>query len=271
LKAEESEAWQKCQDLARSPDILNEVYAVAQEMGVTGEERTVKILYLSLVSRFLNRPVSVVIKGPSAAGKSYVLDANVKLFPAEAYYLFTAMSDRMLAFTEAEFKHRVILLAEASGLASDFQSYLIRTLLSEGRILYETVEKTKDGFKPRRIEKEGPTGFICTTTAINLHPENETRMLSLTVNDSKEQTRAILVDLADEHNQCNSVGQWHALQKWLGTQSLNVRIPYARELAERVSPVAVRLRRDFTTLLNLIKPIPSCIRQAGNEAEGEKL
>jgi len=152
-----------------------------------------------------------------------------------------------------------------------YQSYLIRTLLSEGRILYETVEKTKDGFKPRRIEKEGPTGFICTTTAINLHPENETRMLSLTVNDSKEQTRAILVDLADEHNQCNSVGQWHALQKWLGTQSLNVRIPYARELAERVSPVAVRLRRDFTTLLNLIKPIPSCIRQAGNEAEGEKL
>ena len=34
------------------------------------------------------------------------------------------------------------------------------------------------------IEREGPTGLIVTTTALRLHPENETRMLSLTVTDT---------------------------------------------------------------------------------------
>jgi hypothetical protein len=254
LRAQESETWQKCKDLAQSPNILDAVSEEVRGMGVTGEERIVKILFLAMVSRFLGRPISVAIKGPSSAGKSYILDAIVKLFPEDAYYLNTSMSDHALAYTEAEFKHRMILLAEASGLSSDFQSYLVRTLLSEGRIIYETVDKTKDGLKARRIEKEGPTGFICTTTSINLHPENETRMLSLTVNDTKEQTKAILMALADNHkSECKDPGKWHALQRWLETQTRDVEIPYVMKLAELIPPVAVRLRRDFTTLLNLIK------------------
>jgi hypothetical protein len=65
-----------------------------------------------------------------------------------------------------------------SGLSGDFASYLVRSLLSEGRVRYETVEKTKDGLKPRLIEREGPTGLLVTTTAVKLHPENETRLLS---------------------------------------------------------------------------------------------
>jgi hypothetical protein len=40
-------------------------------------------------------------------------------------------------------------------VASDIATYLIRSLLSEGRICYELVEKTKDGMRPRLIEKEG--------------------------------------------------------------------------------------------------------------------
>lgn len=269
LRAQQSEAWHKCKDLAQSPNILDEVSGEVKRMGVTGEDQVAKVLYLAMISRFLSRPVSVAVKGPSSAGKSYVLEAVIKLFPEDSFYLFTSMSDRTLAFTEAEFTHRMILMAEASGLASDFQSYLIRTLLSEGRIIYETVEKTKDGFKPRRIEKEGPTGFICTTTAVNLHPENETRMLSLTVSDTKEQTKAILMALADNHKpEGRDLGRWHALQRWLETQTKDVEIPYAHELAKLIPPVAVRLRRDFTTLLNLIKS--SAILHQANRAKDEK-
>jgi hypothetical protein len=65
-------------------------------------------------------------------------------------------------------------------MSGEFATYLMRSLLSEGRVRYETVEKTSEGMKPRLIEREGPTGLIVTTTAVKLHPENETRMLSLT-------------------------------------------------------------------------------------------
>ncbi len=51
---------------------------------------------------------------------------------------------------------------------------------------------------PRLIEREGPTGLIVTTTQVGLHPENETRLLSVPANDTPEQTAAILRMLACE-------------------------------------------------------------------------
>jgi hypothetical protein len=60
-------------------------------------------------------------------------------------------------------------------------------------VRYETVEKTKDNsLQARLVVREGPTGLILTTTRAGLHPENETRMLSLDIDDSPLQTKAIL-------------------------------------------------------------------------------
>ena len=95
------------------------------------------------------------------------------------------MSDRALAYSDEPLRHRHLVIYEAAGMASDFATYLIRSLLSEGRLRYETVEKTKDGLVARVIEREGPTGLIVTTTSLRLHPENETRMLSLTITDTQ--------------------------------------------------------------------------------------
>jgi hypothetical protein len=63
--------------------------------------------------------------------------------------------------------------------------------LSEGRLRYKTVEKTKEGLVSKVIDRLGPTGLITTTTALQLDPENETRMVSLTVTDTPEQTKAV--------------------------------------------------------------------------------
>jgi hypothetical protein len=133
-------------------------------------------------------------------------------------------------------------------------NYLIRSLVSEGRIRYEMVEKTKDGMKPRLIEKEGPSGLILTTTATRLHPENETRLLSLGVKDTPEQTKAILSALARGNDVIPTVefARWQAFQKCLEAGEHRVVVPFAEQLANLVSPVAVRLRRDFRLLLTLI-------------------
>jgi hypothetical protein len=108
------------------------------------------------------------------------------------------MSERTLAYSQEPIKHRFLVIYEAEGMASDFATYLMRSLLSEGAVRYETVESTRNGIKPRLIEREGPTGLIVTTTAVKLHPENETRLLSLTVTDTREQTRGVLSMLARE-------------------------------------------------------------------------
>lgn len=174
------------------------------------------------------------------------------------------MSEHALVYDERDIAHRFIVLYEASGLGQDKQgepsvlAYCVRSLLSEGRITYTTVDKTDAGLQARVIERQGPTGLITTTTWASLHPENETRMLSLAVKDTTEQTRSVLAALANRYNGKQGDGPdlepWHALQSWLELAAeRGVTIPYAHDLASLSNPRAVRLRRDFGKVLTLVQ------------------
>jgi hypothetical protein len=259
-----------CAELAATPRILDRFAEAIARLGVVGEARTTKLLYLALTSRFLKRPVSVAVKGPSSGGKSFVTEQVLKFFPTSAYYPLSSMSERALAYSEEPLAHRFLVLFEAAGLGGEFATYLLRSLLSEGCVRYETVEKTKDGLRPRLIEREGPTGLLVTTTAVNLHPENETRMLSLTVTDTPEQTRRVLLSIASQVCEQPDLSQWHALQQWLEHATHDVNVPYARALAESVPPVSTRLRRDFTAILNLIRA-HAILHQEQRERDSEGL
>lgn len=266
--AQRKEAWQICSELALEPRILDKFTTELKNMGVVGEDRTSKIVYLIMTSRVLERCVSGVAKGPSSAGKSFVIEQTLRFFPESAYYVLTAMSERALAYSEEPLSHRILVLYEAAGLQGDMASYLVRSLLSEGRIRYETVEKTKDGLRPRLIEREGPTGLLVTTTAVKLHPENETRLFSIPVTDTKDQTKNILMELASESHVTVDFTAWQALQTWLEIVEHRVTIPYASALAEQIPPVAVRLRRDFGTILNLIRT-HAILHQANRERDSD--
>jgi hypothetical protein len=243
-------------DLISGADILSRFGVEVESAGLVGETNNAKILYLALTSRLFERPVSIAIKGVSAGGKSFTVEQVLKFFPPAAYFVRTGMSERAIIYSTEDYRYRFIIIFEAAGMNSDLMSYLIRTLLSEGCVVYEVVEKTKAGLRPRRIEKEGPTGLITTTTAPKLHPENETRLLSLGVIDTPDQTKAVMQALAaDDAAKINPVdyAPWHALQAWLAAGARQVAIPFARTLAKHVPPVAVRLRRDFQLLLTLIR------------------
>jgi MarR family len=268
-EATSHEAWERSSELAKAPNILERLAEELARSGVAGESRIAKLLYLAVTSRLLERPVSIALKGPSSGGKSHVVERVLSFVPESAYYALTAMSERTLAYSEEPIKHRFLVICEAAGMSGEFATYLMRSLLSEGRVRYETVEKTSEGMKPRLIEREGPTGLIVTTTAVKLHPENETRLLSLTVTDTQEQTRAVMAALADEASEAGSNFEpWHALQVWLESVEHRVSIPYAKILADLIPPVAVRLRRDFGALLNLIRA-HALLHQATRERDAE--
>ena len=262
------EAWASCRELAESPDILSEFSRDLEACRVVGERTNGELLYLALVSRLLEKIVSVAVKGPSSGGKSYLVKLVMSFFLASAFCRFTAMSEKTLLYTEEPLSHRHIVLSEAAGLSGDFQEYVIRTLLSEGFLEYEFVEKTPEGLRPRRITKEGPTGFITTTTRDKLHAENETRYLSLTVTDTREQTRRVFRALADGDAEEPDRARWHALQAWLEAGERRVVIPFAGALAEKMGDVAVRLRRDFSVVLSLIKA-HAILHQATRERDAD--
>src|SRR5262249_25620978 len=150
--------------------------------GLVGEQVNAQLLYLALTSRRFERPVSTVVKGASSSGKSELLNKVLRFFPGSAYLLLTAMSEKWLVHDTEELRHPFPVLSEAAGWTGPFATYALRSLLSEACIRYGTVEPDVTGkFDGRRIERGGPTGLIVTTTALGLHPENETRLLSLFV------------------------------------------------------------------------------------------
>jgi hypothetical protein len=239
--------------------------AVAEEVvsrGLVGEQRLAKTLYLALTSRLLDKQVSVGVKGHSASGKSYTVETVARMFPPEAYIEFTAMSERALIYYPEKFAHRTLIIYEVTalreGVEDDMTSYIVRSLLSEGRIVYPVTVRDNDkdgtGFKTITITKEGPTNLLFTTTRTRVHAENETRILSLATDDSRAQTARVLAELADESSHSDDdLERWRDLQLWLAGAEHRVTIPYAKQLVRLIPPVAVRLRRDIGAVLALIR------------------
>ena len=267
-EAQRQIAWAACEVLATSPNILALVEKDLERLNVVGVGREAKLIFLALVSRLLrSHPVSVAVKGPSSAGKSYLIEQILRFMPPSAYYALTAMSEKALAYSDEPLAHRFLVLFEAEGIHSDFASYLIRSLLSEGCVRYETVEKTSEGLRSRLIQRDGPTGLIVTTTRVALHPEIETRLLSITLRDTPDQTKAILMSLAADDG-CSDVdtSRWLALQSWLEVSAHSVAIPYSMPLMAMVPPTAVRMRRDAKTVLQLIRA-HALLHQASREQD----
>ena len=80
---ERSEAWNQCADLAQSASILDALDRELTRLGVVGERRGAKLIYLAVTSRLLDRPVSVCVKGPSSGGKSYLTESVLKPIPRD--------------------------------------------------------------------------------------------------------------------------------------------------------------------------------------------
>ena len=71
-----------------------------------------------------------------------------------------------------------------------------------------------------KLRVDGPTGLLTTTTLVSLHPENETRLISIPTDESSEQTTRIMTAIA-EGDRGRSSGRsidyapWHTFQRWL--------------------------------------------------------
>jgi hypothetical protein len=212
-------------------------------------------------SRHLDRPVSVAVKGPSSSGKSELIKAAIlDVQPDEAYIFHTGMSARSIVHNNRDYRHKMLLIPEASALDDEYLQYLLRTLLSENVIKYEVTEKVDGHFEAVEKVTEGPTGLIISTTRAKLHPENETRLLSIHTTDTRDQTKGIMDSIAEQRENRQQTPEmdtqpWKEYATWLAGQDNRVVIPYARALASLIQAYDVRQRRDITLLFNTIETL----------------
>ncbi len=256
-----------------SEDILD-LWLQSWDKVMAGEHRNAKLLYLIATSRLFDSCMHVAIKGPSSGGKSEIRRQVLEFFPPEDIVTFTTMSERALLYHKGDFDHKILSMAEAHGFEEQqMQDMLLRELMSEGKLIYRSCRRSPVSSSRPIIIKNGPVCFMVTTTKAALHPENETRMISLEIDDSEEQTRRVLKKLAQTTGKNlrpdDSIHyDWQDFQRLLHKiGNKNVVVPFADALATLIPPRATRLRRDFSQIIACIKShaLIHCCRRMNNE------
>jgi len=178
--------------LLTAPDLVPRIAADFAACGVVGEETNALTGYLACVSRLLDRPLALIIQSSSAAGKSSLMDAVLGLMPAGAQVRYSAMTGQSLFYMgETNLKHRILAIAEEEGAAT--ASYALKLLQSEGEVTIASTGKdaATGNLVTQEYRVEGPVMLFLTTTAIDIDEELMNRCLVLSVDESREQTRAI--------------------------------------------------------------------------------
>ena len=236
----------RSQIIADQPYILSCLDESLRRQRYAGSTDISQFVFLALQTRFFENPVSLAIKGTSSSGKSYALRRALDFVPNDGVEVLHGLSEMALTYSNLDLRHRYLVIQEAAGMSEGRGRALLRQLLSEGRARYLTVQQTGNGLEslePPAIE--GPTGLIMTTTAHALHPEDETRILSVHMDESPQRLQEILRQRARATSEpyTPDYDPWHALHNLIGISDLRVKIPYLSDLVEQLPTIASKFER----------------------------
>lgn len=255
--AERMTAMQLLQD----PDLVSRILADFEKCGMVGEVTNKLMGYLAAVSRKLEQPLAVVVQSSSAAGKSALMEAVLAFMPEEERVQYSAMTGQSLFYMgETDLKHKILAIAEEEG--AERASYALKLLQSEGTLTIASTGKDPHTGKlvTHEYRVEGPVMIFLTTTAIEVDEELLNRCIVLTVDEDREQTRAIhrlqresqtLEGLLAKRD-ADRIRMLHRNAQRL-LQPVLVANPFARELT--FIDAATRTRRDHMKYLTLIRTI----------------
>lgn len=264
-----TERHERAMDILTCPNILEEAAKDMEAIGHVGERNTKKLALICALSAKSGKPIQPSTHAQSSAGKNALWDATLSLLPEEMVVRRSGLTAKALFRTEANLKGAVLYLQEVAG--SEDANYSIRVMQSDGRLEYEATEKMPDGgMKNVVYQTEGPTVIVQTTTKNHLHPENETRVFPIYIDESEEQTGRIVKSvLKDATGQgVNDTDRERVRHKWQDAIGLlepgKVVIPYAERIEIPNSPI--RIRRDARRLVDVVRVI-AWLHQHGRERD----
>ena len=243
------------------PKLIERIAGDFERVGLVGEPSNALVAYLACVSRKLASPLAVLIQSTSAAGKSTLMDAVLALAPEEDRVHYSAMTGQSLFYLgEQEIKHKILAIAEEEGVRQ--AAYALKVLQSQGELTIASTGKdpATGMLVTQQYRVEGPVMLFLTTTAIDVDEELTNRCLVLTINESREQTRAIQVRQRSRRtlaglmaeSQAEAIHRLHRNAQRL-LRPLAVVNPYAESLT--FLDDRTRTRRDHAKYLTLIETI----------------
>ncbi|MEM9446605.1 MAG: hypothetical protein AAGA18_14775 [Verrucomicrobiota bacterium] len=242
---------------ARSPNLLDKILADIAKLGFVGEEENKLVAYLAMTSRKMDDPLALLVLSGSGAGKSHLQNTILSLCPDEDLISLTTLSEKALFYKGKDtLKGKVLALEEEAGAMN--ASYALRNLISAKRLAIETTVKNplNGNLETQTNIVEAQTAVFQTTTKPESDAETRSRFIILNIDESAEQTKAILEAQRNSHTLDGYlfkqkkkvvIDRQHAFQRLL--QPIKVVNPYEPLL--EIPQDKLSLRRDNPKYLNL--------------------
>jgi hypothetical protein len=242
----------------RDPHLLDRIVADFQ---VVGETTNKLVGYLAAVSRKLDQPLAIILQSSSAAGKTALMEAVLSFVPPEDQVKYSAMTGQALFYMgESNLKNKILAIVEEEG--AERASYALKLLQSEGELMIASTAKdaVTGRLTTQEYRVEGPVMIFLTTTAIKIDEELLNRCIVLSVDEDREQTRAIhrlqrqrqtLQGLLSGQDHLKTLALHRNAQRLL--RPLLVANPFAEALT--FLDDKTRTRRDHVKYLTLIRAV----------------
>ncbi len=254
-------------EFLRCPMLIEKIIHHVGLLGVAGEEDLALAVYVIGTSRLLPRPLAGLVMGASSAGKSYVVSSVQQLLPEEAVLQAHRLSPTALQHMKpGSLVHRFVVAGERSRQQEDAAAEATRALremISDGHLSAAIAAQVKPGqWETVEVRQEGPIAYVESTTLglAQIFDEDRTRFLLLSTDESQEQTKAVVQELARAASAQGGtdtpdsvIALHHAAQRLL--EPRDVRIPFAADLAAAFPADKLEVRRTFGHLLSLIKAV----------------
>jgi DNA primase len=255
-RAERRRAEKDALKLLQSPRFFNEFLLAIRKDGLVGEEQNALVLLVVVISRVLHRPLNIFVKGRSSAGKNWLVTRILRLLPKSAVAEITSASEKAWNYSGTDFRHRVVYVQEQNEAAGTIDP--IRLLISE-RKLIRIVTGYENG---KRVTKKyvahGPVAAIATTTKNRLQIDDETRHISIWVDESSEQTHRVTKSYPQrEHLSRKELRTWHMVHRWLeGRVGVKVSFPpWFEEIPDQLFVGDLSVRRYYPAFVEACRTV----------------
>ena len=249
--------------LLKAPDLLERILQDFDKCGIVGEQTNKLVGYLAAVSRKLDNPLAILIQSAFAAGKTWLMDSVLAFVPEEERIKYSAMTGQSLFYMgETNIKNKILAIVEEEG--AEPTRYALKLLQGEGERGISIASTGKDPISGELTTKEyrvqGPVMVFSAATNIDIDEELQNRFIILTVDESREQTRAIHKKQWEQRTseglrlkkEKDNILELHRNAQRL-LRPLPIINPYAKKLT--LLDDKIRMRRDHEKYLRLIDAI----------------
>jgi len=249
-------ATERALSILEEDDFFGKIRDAVERCGLVGEERNAVAIYVIVISSLLDRPLNVIIKGVSSAGKNWLATRVLKLVPKEAVREITSSSKAAWNYSRDDFRNRIVYLPERNEAAGAVHP--VRLLISEGKLIRTVTVREGGKLKAEEFVAEGPIASISTTTRDRIEIDDENRHVSVWIDESPEQTRRITFRKLSPLPQLDEdeIAVWYEVYKLIQKRaSVPVKFPdWLIQIADKV-PTDVRVRRYFPAFLEALRTV----------------